>query len=112
MHETRIVASAALAVLALFVGGCSLLESEPLDAPVVNLRSLEPVAMGLNSQVFRARLNLYNPNTVNLDVTGGELELELAGVHAAEGRTVEPFSLAAGESKDVEVRVSMNMLRD
>jgi len=96
----------------LALGACSLLESEPLDAPVVNLRGLEPVAMGINSQVFSARLSLYNPNKVPLRITRGELQLDLAGVRAAKGRTLEAFSVPAGEATEVDVRVTMNLLRD
>ena len=70
--------------LSAFATGCSLLETAPLEAPVVNLRSLEPVALGLNSQVFSATLNLYNPNGVPLTVSRGEIELE-----ALLGRRVE-----------------------
>jgi LEA14-like dessication related protein len=94
------------------LAGCSLLEPEPIEPPVVNLLGLEPVAMGINSQVFKARLSLYNPNPSRLDVSGGEMQLDLAGVRAAKGRTMAPFAIAAGETSEVEVQVTMNMLRD
>jgi LEA14-like dessication related protein len=98
--------------LALTLAGCSLIEPEPLEAPVVSLRALEPVAMGINSQVFRARLSLYNPNAVPLDVSKGEMQLDLGGARAAKGRTLTPFSVPAGESTEVDVQVTMNLLRD
>lgn len=97
---------------ALALGACNLVEREPLEAPVVNLLGLEPVAMGINSQVFRARLGLYNPNAVPLRISRGEMELDLAGVRAAKGRTIEAFSVPAGQKTEVDVRVTMNLLRD
>lgn len=92
--------------------GCSLIQSEPLEPPVVNLRGLEPEAMGINSQVFRARLSLFNPNAVPLRVSRGEVNLSIAGVEAAKGRTLEPFSVDAGAEQEVTIRVTMNLLRD
>lgn len=101
----------ALALVAL-LAACSLVEPEPLDPPVVNLRGLEPEAMGINAQVFRARLHLFNPNTVPLRVAGGELRLSLAGARAAKGRTLAPFTIDAGGETEVDVRITMNLLRD
>jgi LEA14-like dessication related protein len=100
------------ALVAVICAGCSSFQAEPLEPPVVSLRGLEPEAMGINKQAFRARLSLFNPNTVPLRVSSGEVELELAGVHAAKGRTIEPFSVAAGAETEVEIRVTMNLLRD
>jgi LEA14-like dessication related protein len=102
-----------MALLALAtVPGCSLLEPEPLDPPAVSLRNLEPEAFGLNSQVFRARLGLFNPNTVPLKISSGEIELELAGVGAAKGRTLAPFEVPAGAEVETDIRITTNLLRD
>lgn len=102
----------ALAACAALPGACSLVEPEPLDPPVVNLVSLEPEAMGLNAQVFRARLRLFNPNAIPLRVSGGELQLDLGGQRAARARTLAPFAVASGAEAEVDVRVTMNLLRD
>ncbi len=99
---------AALVLLA----GCSLLEPEPLEPPAVSLRGLEPEAFGINSQVFRARLGLFNPNTVPLKISRGELELELAGVGAARGRTLGPVEVPAGAEVETDIRVTTHLLRD
>lgn len=99
-------------VLAAVPVGCSMLQQEPLDPPVITLRGLEPEAFGFNSQVLKARLGLFNPNAVALDVTAGKLELELSGVHSATARTLAPFSVPPGGEIEVDVRVSMNLLRD
>jgi LEA14-like dessication related protein len=108
----RILYGLFYALAAGLAAGCALVESEPIEPPVVNLRALEPLAMGLNSQVFRARLSLYNPNAVPLKVSKGELQLELAGVRAAKGRTLAPFDVAPGENTEVEIQITMNLLRD
>lgn len=96
----------------LALGGCSLFQPEPLDPPSVSLQALELEAFGLNSQVFRARLRLFNPNSTPLDVSGGELQLELAGIRTAKGRTLMPFVVAPGTDQDVEILVTTHLLRD
>lgn len=104
--------AAALAAASVLVAGCSFTEPEPLDPPAVSLRSLEPEAFGINSQVFRARLGLFNPNTVPLKISRGELELELAGVGAATGRTLGPVEVPPGAEVETDIRVTTHLLRD
>ncbi len=101
-----------IATAALALGGCALFQPEPIEPPAISLESLDLDAFGLNRQVFRARLRLFNPNTRPLQVEHGEVELELAGVRAAKGRTIAPFVVAPGAEQQVEIRVSMNLLRD
>jgi LEA14-like dessication related protein len=113
MVVTRPLAFMALAAcVAVLATACSMVEPEPLDPPVVNLVSIEPEAMGLNAQVFCARLRLFNPNSVPLRVSSGELQLELGGERAARGRTLAPFAVDAGAESEVDVRITMNLLRD
>ena len=109
MHARAVLVSM---VLALLLPACSLVEPEPLDPPAVSLRGLEPEAMGINSQVFRARLNLFNPNTVPLKISRGELQLQLAGVGAATGRTLAPFEIPPGAAVEADIRVTTHLLRD
>jgi LEA14-like dessication related protein len=112
-HAPRAALARALAaVLLAGLTACSSFQEEPLEPPVVNLRGLEPEAMGLNSQVFRARLGLFNPNTVPLRISRGEVDLELAGVSAAKGRTLAPFTVEAGAETEVDIRVTTHLLRD
>lgn len=102
----------AVALLAAQSAACSLMQGEPLDPPVVNLRALEPEAMGINAQTFRARLSLFNPNAVPLRVSSGAMEFDIAGVRAAKGRTLAPFAVDAGATTEIEIRVTTNVLRD
>ncbi|MBW7931330.1 MAG: LEA type 2 family protein [Gammaproteobacteria bacterium] len=97
---------------ALLLPACSLLEPEPLEPPAVTLHGLEAEALGINSQVFRARLGLFNPNTVLLKISRAELQLELAGVGAARGRTLGAIEVPPGERVEADIRVTMNLLRD
>lgn len=97
---------------ALLLPACSLLEPEPLEPPAVTLHGLEAEALGINSQVFRARLGLFNPNTVLLKISRAELQLALAGVGTARGRTLGAIEVPAGERAEADIRVTMNLLRD
>jgi len=98
--------------LACVLAACSAIEPEPLEPPAINVVALQPEAFGINSQVFRLRLGLFNPNSVPLQVLRGSVDLSLAGVRAARGRTINPFTVGAGESAEVEIRVTTNLLRD
>jgi LEA14-like dessication related protein len=62
--------------------------------------------------MFRARLRLFNPNTVPLDVTRVSLKLSLAGVEVATATTLAPFLVEPGEHRAVDLRVTTNLLRD
>lgn len=108
-HFARIVLTGFLAVL---LAGCQLLDSSPLQPPAITLQDLQAEALGINSQVFRARLGLFNPNGVPLWIVGGELQLELAGVGAARGQLLEAVQVPAGERAETDIRVSMSLLRD
>jgi len=103
---------AVLVALVALAPACSLVEPEPLDPPAVSLRNLEPEALGINSQVFRARLGLFNPNTVPLKISRGDLELELAGVGAAQGRTIAAIEVPPGAEVEADIRVTTHLLRD
>lgn len=112
MRVFRPVAVAASFTTLCLVAACSMVEPEPIEPPIVNLRSLEPEVFGITGQTLRARLGLFNPNTVPLEVERGSLELQLDGVRAAKGRTLAAFSIPPGERTEVDVRVTMNLLRD
>lgn len=98
-----------LALLALFgPAGCALFKGH-LEAPKVTLQSVSPAEIGKGSQVFLVRLRLDNPNDQDLDVRGGEVTLDLADVAVGQGETTTPFVLPAYGTRDVDLRVSLDL---
>ena len=93
----------------LLLAGCALTKRN-LEPPTVTLKGVTPESIGRDGQVFRCRLLLENPNTEDLKVVGGRVTLELAGVSAASARPMENFVLPGLDSKEVDMRVTMDLL--
>ncbi len=100
---------AGLAGVALVLGGCALTKRN-LEPPTATLKGVTPEAVGRDGQVFRCRLLLENPNTEDLKVVGGRVTLELAGIKAASATPMENFVLPGLASKEVDMRVTMDLL--
>lgn len=100
---------AGLAGVALVMGGCALTKRN-LEPPTATLKGVTPEAVGRDGQVFRCRLLLENPNTEDLKVVGGRVTLELAGIKAASAAPMENFVLPGLASKEVDMRVTMDLL--
>ena len=105
----RRVLLAGLLALPLLIGACALTKRN-LEPPKVTLKGVTPESMNRDGQVFRCRLLLENPNTEDLNVVGGRVTLELAGVSAASARPMENFVLPGLDSKEVEMQVTMDLL--
>ena len=93
----------------LVLGGCALTKRD-LEPPKVTLKGVTPEAMNRDGQVFRCRLLLENPNTEDLDVVGGRVTLELAGISAGSARPLDSFVLPGLDSKEVDLQVTMDLL--
>lgn len=100
---------AGLAGVALVLGSCALTKRN-LEPPTATLKGVTPEALGRDGQVFRVRLLLENPNTEDLRVVGGRVSLELAGIKAASATPMENFALPGLASKEVDMRVTMDLL--
>mgnify|MGYP006377716035 FL=1 len=79
-----------LLLLPLLSGGCALFKGK-LEAPKVTLSGITPEKLERGSQVLRCRLLLENPNNEDLRVVGGKVRLEIDGVSAGKGETIEGF---------------------
>lgn len=101
--------SVCLLLLAALLPGCALFKRN-LEAPRVTLQGLAPESLDRDGQVFLCRLLLENPNPEDLDVRGGAVTLELADFSAARGQTTEAFVLPAYGSREVDIRVRLDLL--
>jgi LEA14-like dessication related protein len=108
MRNRRLLIGALLATSLLF-GGCALTKRN-LEPPRVTLKGVTPERATRDGQVFRCRLLLENPNAEDLRVVGGNVTLELAGESAASAQPMEQFVLPGNGSREVDMRVTMNLL--
>ncbi|MCL4791067.1 MAG: LEA type 2 family protein [Gammaproteobacteria bacterium] len=96
-------------LLPLLSGGCALFKGD-LEVPKVTLSAVTPEKLARGSQVLRCRLLLENPNNQDLRVIGGKVRLEIDGVTAGQGETIEGFMLPALDSREVDLRVTLDLL--
>jgi LEA14-like dessication related protein len=96
-------------LLPLLSGGCALFKGK-LEAPKVTLSGVTPEKLERGSQVLRCRLLLENPNNEDIRVVGGKVRLEIDGVSAGKGETIEGFVLPALDSREVDLRVTLDLL--
>lgn len=89
--------------------GCALMQSD-LQPPKINLVAIYPESGSMTDLRFRCRLRLDNPNSVDLPIKGGQLELTLAERAAANGQLSEGVTVPAQGSEEVEAIVSVGVM--
>jgi len=109
MPSRRRLLLAALAAAPLALAGCALTKRN-LEPPKVTLKGVTPESASRDGQVFRCRLLLENPNDEDLTVVGGNVTLDIAGVSAGSARPLEKFTVPALASKEVDMRVTLDLL--
>ncbi|HEX4975860.1 MAG TPA: LEA type 2 family protein [Pseudomonadales bacterium] len=97
--------------MALLLSGCESVLREAVKAPEVNLTAFRMAEVGLINQTFVLTLNIKNPNKVPLPIKGFSYQIFVAGDEFANGNSQSEFSLPAGGEKNVDVSVTMNLLR-
>ena len=100
MNFTRTVI---VILLAAGLASCAGMRPAP---PEVQLAGLEITDLSLSHANFLARLQVYNPNSISLDIKGLKFTLFLNDVRVADGQSTKPMSIAAEESGEAVVRLS------
>ncbi len=103
MNFTRTLI-AILLVSVLFA--CAALRPAP---PEVQLTGLEITDLSLSHANFLARLQLYNPNGVSLDIKGLQFTLFLNDVRVADGQTAKALTIPAEQSGEASIRLSSSL---
>ena len=78
--------------------------------PEVQLSGLEITDLSLSHANFLARLQVYNPNGVSLDIKGLRFTLFLNDVRVADGQSTKPLAIAAEESGEAVIRLSSSFI--
>jgi hypothetical protein len=76
----------------LLLGGCALTQ---LQAPAIDLVSVDLVDVQLAEQQFKVRLYAQNPNDRPLPIKSASCTLQVEGVEVGHGETTQPFSVPA-----------------
>jgi LEA14-like dessication related protein len=100
MNLTRTVI---LILLALGLTSCAGIRPAP---PEVQLSGLEITDLSLSHANFLARLQLYNPNGVSLEIKSLQFTLFLNDVRIADGKSRKSFTIPAEEIGEATIRLS------
>ena len=100
-----------LVILAiLLLSGCAVL-GDRYESPELTLIDIRPVESGNLEQRFALRFRLLNPNGVSLPVRGMRYRVDLLGETFATGATPDDIDVPAFSETEVDVTVSVSLLR-
>lgn len=103
--------NSAMIVILLALGGCATTVQDLVKSPAVELRAVQVVGLGFNSQTFLLSFNISNPNTFALPVRSISYALKLDGQRFASGQTPSEFSVPASGETQFAISVDLNLLQ-
>lgn len=97
----------AFLALALIVAACSALGRQAFQNPVVNLRDVRVLGLGMSGGNLEVQLGVYNPNNFRLDATRLTYRVAVGeDVGLASGALDTRTTVQAGDSTIVKIPVS------
>lgn len=93
------------------LSGCATPVQDLIKSPVVELRAVQVVGLGFNSQTFLLSFDISNPNSFGLPVRSVSYALKLDGQHFASGQTASEFSVPANGETRFGISVDLNLLQ-
>ena len=99
------------AIFAIGVGGCATALDNLVKSPSVELRNVQVVGLGFNSQTFLLSFDVSNPNPFALPVRSVSYGIKLDGQRFASGKTPSEFSVPANGDTMFAISVDLNLLQ-
>jgi len=98
-------------VFAIGLGGCATSLENLVKSPSVELRNIQVVGLGFNSQTFLLSFDVSNPNPFALPVRSVSYGIKLDGQRFASGKTPGEFSVPANGETKFAISVDLNLLQ-
>ena len=98
-------------VFAIGLGGCATTLENLVKSPSVELRNVQVVGLGFNSQTFLLSFDVSNPNPFGLPVRSVSYGIKLDGQRFASGKTPSEFSVPANGETKFAISVDLNLLQ-
>ena len=92
------------------LGGCASLPENIIGKPDVELRDVQVVGLGFNSQTFLLSFDISNPNSFSLPVNHISYGVRLDGQRFASGETASDISVPAGATSRFAISVELDLL--
>lgn len=106
---TRILRTWFVALAALLLAACAGLGTK-LEAPKVELLSVQVLSTDMFAQKFKVRLKVVNPNKLELPVRGLEYEILLMGDGFAKGESADHFVVPSQGEAEFDMTVTTNFV--
>jgi len=100
-----------MVVILLVLGGCATTVQDLVKSPAVELRAVQVVGLGFNSQTFLLSFDISNPNAFALPIRSISYALKLDGQRFASGQTPSEFSVPASGESQFAISVDLNLLQ-
>ena len=110
MKKTFVLATAAVAVIA--VAGCAALGRQAFADPVVTLKNVNVVGLGVTGGNLDVVLNVRNPNNFRLDATRMNYRIQLIqipqvdSIPVANGTVDNQFTVQSNDSTQIHIPVA------
>lgn len=101
----------ALLVTLFVFSACATSVQDLVKSPVVDLRGVQIMGLGFNSQTFLLSFDINNPNSFALPVRSVNYALKLDGQAFASGQTASEFSVPANGASQFAISVDLNLLQ-
>lgn len=98
-------------LLAFVLTGCATTMENLVKSPTVELRSVQVMGLGFNSQTFLLSFDISNPNPFPLPVSAVSYGIKLDGQRFASGETPSEFSVPASGNGQFAISVDLNLLQ-
>jgi LEA14-like dessication related protein len=92
------------------LGGCASLPENIIGKPSVELRDVQVLGLGFNSQTFLLSFDISNPNSFPLPVNHLSYGVKLDGQRFASGQTASDISVPAGSTSQFAISVELALL--
>ena len=92
------------------LGGCASLPENLIARPAVELRDVQVMGLGFNSQTFLLSFDISNPNSFALPVNHISYGVKLDGQRFASGKTASDISVPAGATSQFAISVELDLL--
>lgn len=93
------------------LSGCATTLDNLVQSPSVELRNIQVVGLGFNSQTFLLSFDVSNPNPFALPVRSVSYGLKLDGQRFASGKTPSEFSVPANGETKFAISVDLDLLQ-
>lgn len=110
MNYIRRIRNLGLALVCCGLTACASLPESVISSPEIELRDVQVMGLGFDSQIFLLSFDISNPNPFPLPVKHVRYGVRLDGQRFASGATESSLSVPAGGATQFAISVELDLL--